>query len=102
MKSVDEMRERFGDEETDKYIRLAKALRALMATWEGFTFAPEGSVMEDLFRDQFEGMMQDIADHPDHAGPLIEGLVALVLHLKHGGSYEEWFETLGIAAYPGQ
>jgi uncharacterized protein YcbX len=92
--------EKFGEEETEEYVRLAKATRALIFIWEEYANAPEGSPVERLMADHFEQMLVRMRTSPEHAVAMVESLVALVLHMKMGGTYEEWFTSLGIKARP--
>jgi hypothetical protein len=50
--------------------------------------------------DHFEQMLVRMRTSPEHAVAMVESLVALVLHMKMGGTYEEWFTSLGIKARP--
>lgn len=98
---LDAMKDKFGEDETAEYIRLAKAVRSVVGTWEAYVAAPIDSAEERTIALAMEGMMQDVKSHPEHTASLVEALVAIILHLRAGGTYEEWFETLGISHVPG-
>jgi hypothetical protein len=99
--TLDAMRAQFGKEETDEYLRLAKAIRSLMWVWEQYVDAAPRSLAESMAGERFKSMITDAKVSPEHAGALIEGLVALVMHLRRGGDYDVWFESLGIDSTPG-
>jgi hypothetical protein len=97
-----DMRDKFGDTETRQYMRLAKAIRSLMHIWTAYAQAPEGSFAEAAIADSLDRMLKEVAKRPEHAIGLIEGLLAIVQHLRQGGTYEDWFESIGISAEPGR
>lgn len=98
---VGEMEDQFGREETADYIRLAKAVRSLVHTWEKFVAAPVGSVEERAASRAIEHMTDNMKTHPEHTAALVEALCAIILHLRAGAPYEDWFESLGISPVPG-
>lgn len=100
MTTLEDMTAKFGDEETEQYIRLAKATRALVTVWAAFIQAPNGSSAEAAISMEFDRMIDGVKQRPEHAASIIESLLALVQHMRMGGTYEEWFESLGISPFP--
>lgn len=98
---IGDMEKKFGEDETAEYIRLAKAVRSLMGTWEAYVAADVGSTEERAIAMAMEAMMGDAKSHPDHTVALLEALVAIILHMRMGGTYEGWFESIGISHIPG-
>ncbi len=96
------MRAKFGNKEADQYLRLAKALRALIHLWKRYVEAPEDSLAEAIIGQSLERMMDEVRGHPDHAAGLIEGLLALVQSMRMGGSFDDWFESIGLSPEPGR
>jgi hypothetical protein len=95
------MEQKFGEENTDQYVRLAKATRSLVHLWGAYAAAPDGSLAERVIEAQLERMLSGMKTRPEHALGMIESLLALVHHMRNGGSYEQWFAAIGIAAEPG-
>lgn len=95
-----DMREKFGEEESAHYIKLAKAMRSITFLWRTYVRTPDGSYAEAMIGATLERMLDQIKTHPDHAAGLIEGLIALVEHLRMGGTYEDWFLSIGISPVP--
>jgi hypothetical protein len=98
---ISELAEKFGAQETEEYLRLMKAVRSLVHLWSMFLDADEGSVVEVVLADQIEKMMKQLEEHPDHASSIVEALIALIMHLRRGGEYDDWFKSAGIAPIPG-
>lgn len=97
----DDMAEKFGEEDTEQYLKLARALRSLNWIWEQYVLQESGSHSEEVARSALEEMLTGLHDKPDHLDGIVEGMLALVYHMRIGGSYEEWFLSLGIAPAPG-
>lgn len=98
--TLEEMRERFGDEQTEEYLRLAKAVRSLVWVWEQYADAERGSAVEVITGKQMEDMIEDVRSHPKHAAALVEAMVAIIVHMRRGGTYEAWYESLGLTPEP--
>jgi hypothetical protein len=98
---MQQMREKFGDEQTDEYIRLGKAMRSLIALWDAFVKAPSDSNAEVVTQAVLDRMLSQLLDRREHSIGMIEGLLSLILHMREGGDYDEWFRAMGIAPYPG-
>ena len=95
-----QMRAHFGEEETEEYLTLMKAVRYYIHSWGYFTQTEDGSAEETAARAELERMAQDIVAHPQHAVGLIEALAAITVHMIQGGSIEEWFKESGLEWTP--
>lgn len=98
---VANMERRFGGSDTEQYIRLAKATRSLVRVWTEYATTPDGSLAEKFAEVSLERMMKGLEERPQHAVGMIESLLALVCHMRLGGTYEEWFQSIGIDPEPG-
>lgn len=96
MNTVDEMKSRYGDEETETYIRLTKAIGSLVAEFGRYQEAEDGSNEELLSKMKLDLSMEALMRQPEHARFLIEGLIAMVASMRQGGKYETWFTELGL------
>lgn len=97
-----EMRERFGDQESDEYIALAKAMRGYVHVWLEYVAAPIGSLRETQSALVITQMSNGLKANPGHAAAIVEGMTALILHMRAGGTYEEWFLSLGLSPVVGE
>jgi len=97
---VDQARAKFGDRQIEEYMALVKATRSLMAIWAMYVKAPTGSMQEHIIGIELTRMMSELEAHPDHAAAMIESLLAIIMHLRMGGTYEQWFESFGISSVP--
>jgi hypothetical protein len=98
---IAEMERRFGPGDTEQYLRLAKATRALVTMWEVYAATPDNSMIERIMEQRLDRMLDGFRTRPEHAIGMIESLVALIFHMKRGGTYEEWYESIGLSASPG-
>lgn len=96
MTTRDGMIERFGEEQTEEYIRLARATRGLIAMWETFLGTPDGSFLDIVLGDKWNEVITKLEERPAHAAAMVESLAALIVHMKNGGKYDSWFSDLGI------
>ena len=94
---IREARERFGSERTDDYLRTAKAMRALIHIWHEYINAPSDTPIEAVLDRVVEKMMDDLAGRPEHTKSMVEALVVLIEYMRRGGTYEDWFESLGLS-----
>lgn len=94
--TVAAMRERFGDEKSDEYLRLIKAMRALIHAWGAFCQADEDSFDEAVALMQVEKMQLDMRQNPEHHEAITEGLLAIIVAVLQGGSVEAWFGQVGV------
>ena len=99
---LSEMREKFGDTTTEGYLSLITAMRSLTFIWDGYIRSPFGSTQERVLQAALREMMGGFEDHPDKATAMIESLLALIQHMRMGGSFESWFEAMGISPKPGE
>jgi hypothetical protein len=99
--TLEEMKAKFGEEETADYIMLAKATRSLVHLWEVYAQSPVNSPTEKASAAALNRMMKGLEARPAHATGMIESLLALIAHLRHGGSYEQWFLSLNLSPTPG-
>lgn len=97
---LDEMKEKFGEEETENYLVLTRALRALIYAFGSYQQAEDNSFEETLARAQVEKMLEDCRMNPDKGVDLLEAAVALIVGTIGGISAEEWFGRVGIELFP--
>lgn len=95
------MEDRFGGRDMEMYRVLAKATRSLIRLWAEYANTPDGSLAEAVMENHLNQMMEGLKTRPDHAVGMIESLLAIIHHLRSGGTYEEWFQSIGISAEPG-
>ena len=95
------MKAKFGSDDTDMYMVLAKATRALVHLWAEYARTPDGSLAEKIVEGHLNQMLDKMKEKPDHVVGLVESLLAIVHHMRMGGTYEDWFESLGISPIPG-
>jgi hypothetical protein len=98
---VAEMERRFGAGDTEQYMRLARATRSLVAIWAAYAQTPDGSVAEAFMEQRLNQMLDGMKTRPEHSVGMIESLLALVYHMRLGGTYEDWFQSIGISPEPG-
>ena len=98
---IGDMAEKFGEDETAEYLRLAKAVRSVVHVWDQYVSAPVDSAEERAIARALSSMTNDMESHPKHTAALVEALCAIILHMRAGAPYEEWFTSLGIAPIPG-
>lgn len=96
-----EMERRFGGDNSEQYVRLAKATRSLVLLWAAYAETPDGSPIERLMEGRLEQMLGGLKTRPEHAIGMIESLLAVIHHMRSGGTYEGWFESIGISPTPG-
>jgi hypothetical protein len=101
-KIIDAMRAQFGEDTTDGYLKLVTATRSLTYTWDLFVRAPVGSAQERVLGAAMNLMMNGFKGHPEKAVEMIESLLALVQHMRWGGTIEDWFEEMGVGTTPGE
>ena len=97
---TDEVREKFGDRQAENYMTLLKATRSLVAIWSMYIQAPTNSVQESVISHELERMTDELEKHPEHAAAMVESLLAIIMHMRMGGTYEQWFESFGISPVP--
>jgi hypothetical protein len=95
-----DMRDKFGDEQTEEYMILAKATRSLVFMWRVYIETPTGSFQEVVTGQALSKMMDGLKDRPEHAVSMVESLLAIIEHMRRGGTFEDWFETLGVSPTP--
>lgn len=98
--TIAEMREQFGDEKTDQYLRMIKATAALVHVTTCYMIAEDGSPEEDRARKMWEEMGADIERSPEKARHIVESLATLVVHCRLGGSVPQWFKGVGVHIEP--
>lgn len=94
------MKDLFGEEQTAEYIMLAKAVRSMVWVWTQYAEAERNSFVEHVVGAQFEKMIDDLKTHPNHAAAMVEAMVAVIVHMRNGGTYEHWMESLGLDPAP--
>lgn len=98
---IADMRKQFGNQAADDYLKLVSATRSLTYAWDGYVRAPVGSSLEAVLGAAMSQMMSGFQDRPEHAIAMIESLLALIQHMRMGGTYDAWFEDLGVSQKPG-
>lgn len=76
------------------YERMLRATRAYLMVSEVYYLSPVGSINERRAQESIDKMNEDMLDHADKAVSLVGSLGALIMHMKHGGTYDQWFEGL--------
>jgi len=99
---IDAARAKFGDEETDEYLRLMKAMRGLIRLWREYIRLPEGSPQEEMVGLAMNDMIARSLRRPDKAMALFQAMLAIIEHMREGGTYEEWYEDAGLSPEPGE
>ena len=97
MELKDAMSEKFGDKETEAYVKMNKATHALIRVCATYMLSDDGSAMEKAAGETMDKMLASLGGHPDKARMVIENLLALVVVLDGGGSLQDWFDELGIS-----
>jgi len=93
---TDAIDEQFGEGSAANYTRLAKAMRALVTMGHLYYRSQAGSELESQACAKFDLMIADMLAQPEKATAMIEALVAIIVHQKEGGTWKEWYETLGL------
>jgi hypothetical protein len=76
-------------------------VRSVVHVWDQYVAAPVGSAEERGIARALSSMTEDMESHPKHTAALVEAFCAIILHMRAGGTYEEWFETIGLSHVPG-
>ena len=98
---IEEMRKQFGDGATNGYMKLVGATRGLTYVWDVYVRAEVGSVQEAVLGQAMSQMMNGFKSHPEKATEMIESLLALIQHMRWGGTLEDWFEGFNVSPTPG-
>lgn len=94
--ALQELKERYGEESAEGYVRLMKAIDSLIFMFNEFQKAEIDSPQEAMLRNQLDRAMEATRNRPEHAVGLIEGMVAIIVSMRAGAPYEQWFTELGI------
>ncbi len=92
----EELRERFGDQSTENYIKLQHAVHSLVQIGRQYFYGDEGTPENEAAKNRFDTMVKLTVAFPDKAEALIEALVVIILSMRQGDPYEEWFARVGI------
>lgn len=90
------MRERFGASDSESYLKLQRAVCALINIGTRYLLSEEGTEEEAEAKDSWTRMSRMIASKPLAAQEMMEALVAVVVHIRTGGTAEDWFKEVGI------
>jgi hypothetical protein len=87
-----EMREHYGEAEAEAYQKLLAATAALITVSTEYLLADPGSEREKRAEEMTHEMIEVlVAKGGDKPGEIIRSLLALITHLRTGGTIAEWF-----------
>lgn len=93
MSHLEEMRQHFGEAEAAAYQKLIAATSALVTVATDYFLAEDGSEREARASESIDDMIVTLLKaRGDKPAEIMRSLLAVVVHLRLGGSIREWFE----------